>query len=168
MCVIENSGNNAIRNGIGKALGRVPSGLFILTARHEDRRAGMLASWVQQCSFEPPMVSIAVSKGRPIMPLISESREFALCQVPKGDKVLMRKFGAGTDPAEDPFLGFEMITDTFLGLPILGHSLAFMECELTCHIDFDGDHDLFVGTIKDGRYLHGEPAVHIREHGYSY
>jgi hypothetical protein len=47
-----------------RALGRIPSGLFILTARFEDQSTGMLASWVQQVSFDPPLVSVAVKKGR--------------------------------------------------------------------------------------------------------
>src|SRR5437763_11245331 len=46
------------------ALGRIPSGLFILTARRGTQETGMLASWVQQCSFEPPLVMAAVRRGR--------------------------------------------------------------------------------------------------------
>ena len=42
---------------LAAALGRVPSGLYILTARHGDAETGMLVSWVQQCSFAPPLVS---------------------------------------------------------------------------------------------------------------
>ena len=156
------------RKAVGAALGRVPSGLFILTARHEDNRGGMLASWVQQCSFEPPMVSVAVSKGRAIMPLISESRQFALCQVAHGEKVLLRKFASAVDPGEDPFLGFELVHDTVLGLPILAGSLAFLECSLTCHMDYDGDHDLFIGAIRDGAYFKGDPHIHLRDHGFHY
>ena len=41
---------------LAAALGRVPSGLVVLTARHGARETGMLASWVQQCSFDPPQV----------------------------------------------------------------------------------------------------------------
>src|SRR5690606_36146938 len=96
---------------IGAAIGRIPSGLFVLTAQHEDRRTGMLASWVQQVCFEPPMISVAVQKGRAIMPLISESRRFGLCQLPEKEKVITRKFAAGIEPGEDPFLGFELVHD---------------------------------------------------------
>ncbi|NIQ04128.1 MAG: flavin reductase, partial [Nitrospinaceae bacterium] len=39
------------KKDIGKALGRVPSGLFVLTAKCEDREDAVLASWVNQCSF---------------------------------------------------------------------------------------------------------------------
>src|SRR5258706_383723 len=52
------------------ALGRVPSGLFILTVCDGQRETGMLASWVQQCSFEPPQVSVAVKHGRDLLAVL--------------------------------------------------------------------------------------------------
>ena len=49
--------------GPPRVLGRTPSGVFILTcsdgAGHET---GMLASWVQQASFDPPMLALAVEQ----------------------------------------------------------------------------------------------------------
>ena len=153
---------------IGDAIGRIPSGLFILTACFEDRRMGMLASWVQQASFEPPMVSLAIAKGRPIMPLISNSHEFGLCQIPKGDKVLMRKFASHIEPTEDPFLGFEQVSPTINKSPILAGALSYMECNLVCHMDYEGDHDIFIGKVVGGSYFNGDPFVHIRENGLKY
>lgn len=157
-----------IRRGIGLALGRVPSGLFILTARYEDKSAGMLTSWVQQVSFEPPMVTVAVAKGRSIMPLISESRRFGLCQIAQGEKTLLRRFAGGSDPNEDPFLGLDMVHGAAMSVPILTHCLGYLECEVTCHMDVEGDHDLFVGRVKSGRYNQGEPWIHVRENGLKY
>ncbi|MCA9907443.1 MAG: hypothetical protein KC519_02255, partial [Anaerolineae bacterium] len=66
------------------------------------------------------------------MPLISESRKFGLCQLPKGEKVILRKFAGGVDLSEDPFLGFDLVHDTQLEAPILSHALSYMECELVC------------------------------------
>jgi flavin reductase (DIM6/NTAB) family NADH-FMN oxidoreductase RutF len=157
-----------VKLGIAAAMGRIPSGLFILTAAHEDHRAGMLASWVQQVCFQPPMVSVAVGKGRPIMPLISESRRFGLCQLPRGEKVIFRKFAGGTEMNEDPFLGFELVQNTVTGVPILVHCMSYIECELSCHMDVEGDHDLFVGIVRGGNFFSGEPHVHIRENGFKY
>ena len=41
---------------VGKALGRVASGLYVITAKFEDKEDAVLASWVNQCSFDPPAV----------------------------------------------------------------------------------------------------------------
>ena len=39
---------------VGKALGRVASGLYVVTAKYENKEDAVLASWVNQCSFDPP------------------------------------------------------------------------------------------------------------------
>ena len=158
-----------LRNAIGSALGRIPSGLFILTAQHEDRRSGMLTSLVQQACFEPPMVCVAVAKGRAIMPLISESRKFGLCQLASNDKVMLRKFSGGVAPGDDPFLGFDLLESHLPGVPIVASALAYLECELTCHMDVEGDHDLFVGVVRSGGEPNpGEPHIHVRKDGFHY
>jgi flavin reductase (DIM6/NTAB) family NADH-FMN oxidoreductase RutF len=159
--------DDKVRQGIGAALGRIPSGMFILTACHEERRGGMLCSWVQQLCFEPPMISVAVAKGRPIMPLISESRCFGLCQLSKDDKVVLRKFAGGNNVSEDPFLGFDLLHNTS-GIPIFSSAMAYVECELAAHLDVEGDHDLFVGKILAGKANAAEPIVHLRDNGFRY
>lgn len=153
---------------IAAALGAIPSGLFILTAQHEDRRLGMLASWVQQTCFEPPMVVVSVGKGRSIMPLISESRQFVLCQLAEGERLLQRKFATSPDLGEDPFLGFELIQGALSNVPILKGALSYLECELACHLDVEGDHDLFVGAVVGAGRGEGAPAVRIRDNGLKY
>ena len=44
---------------IASVLGRLPSGLFILTARRGADETGMLASWIMQAGFDPPMITVA-------------------------------------------------------------------------------------------------------------
>lgn len=160
---------DADRQAIGLALGRIPSGLFIVTAAHEDRRLGMVAGWVQQVCFEPAMVSVSIAKGRPIMPLISESRRFALCQIAEDDRLLLRKFSKPDEMGDDPFLGHDLVQGKLHPLPILKGSASYLECELACHMDFEGDHDLFVGNIRGaGGRPDAQPLVHLREDGFAY
>lgn len=161
--------DDAQRSAVASALGAIPSGRFILTAAHEDRRLGMLVGWVQQACFEPPMVSISILKGTPIMPLISESRQFALCQLAADDRMLIRKFGGQTDLGDDPFLGQQLIKPLMSKLPLLASAKSFVECELVCHMDVEGDHDLFVGVIRNAGFNGPfQPAVHVRDNGMVY
>lgn len=154
--------------GISSALARIPQGLYVLTAQHEEQRTGIIVSWVQQASFQPPMVSAAVGKGRQIMPLISESRWFTLCQVPKGDKVLLRKFASSPDPGDDPFMGMDLVNVAGCKSPVLVGSLSYLSCEVVCHMDIEGDHDLFIGRVRQAAYLSGEPHLHVRQNGLKY
>ena len=94
-----------VRETVGQAMGRLPSGIFVLTAACGEKRTGIIVSFVQQACINPPMVTVAIRKGRPIMPLISESRQFALCQLAEDDRLMLRKFAKFNNAAvtEDPF-----------------------------------------------------------------
>jgi flavin reductase (DIM6/NTAB) family NADH-FMN oxidoreductase RutF len=152
---------------LGKAIGKIPSGVYILTARHEDRRGAILASWVQQAAFEPPAVSVALAKGRPIAESIRASGRFALSILPDDDKTLMKHYARPIE-AGDPFAGVRVI-DSPAGLPILADALAWLECRLLSTCDFGGDHELLVGEIIAGELLkEGKPFMHVRGNGFHY
>lgn len=153
---------------IGKALGRVPQSLYVMTSQFEDRALGVMVSWVQQVGFDPPMVMVALGKGRPIIPLLHDSHGFAICQIAKSDKLTLRRFAKGADDWENPFDGIEIIRSE-TGSPIVKKSLAYLDCELVRHLDVEGDHDLYIGLVRDGdRLADEEPIVHLRESGLHY
>ncbi len=76
-------------------LGRVPSGLFILTVRHEQQETGMLASWVMQAGFEPPMVTVAVRADRDVGRWLTANEPFILNVLRADQKKLLSHFGRG-------------------------------------------------------------------------
>ena len=150
------------------ALGRIPSGIFILTVGTGPRATGMLASWVMQAGFEPPMVSVAVKLGRYVCDWLSEGQPFVLNLVREGQKNLLRHFSQGFDPGEPAFDGLE-ITHCARGVPILKDSLGHLECEAAGHID-SGDHRVFLAKVVRGRMNEAgpRPMVHVRRSGSHY
>jgi flavin reductase (DIM6/NTAB) family NADH-FMN oxidoreductase RutF len=158
-----------LKQTAGKALGRVPSGVYILTAAHDGASAAMMASWVQQASFDPPAVSIATAKGRPIMELIAASKMLALSIIPDGDSSLMKRYARGVKPGEDPFAGVETF-HTPGGIPVMKSALAWLECRLVHTCDFGGDHDLLIGEVVAGNLLQpgGTAFMHQRGSGFHY
>ena len=44
------------------ALGRIPSGLYVVTTLRDERAVGFVGSFVMQMGFAPPTVAIAVGK----------------------------------------------------------------------------------------------------------
>src|ERR1700723_3031812 len=87
-------------DSIADILGRIPSGLFVLTTRHGEQDSGMLASWVMQAGFEPPMVSVAVRSDRHIAEWLTAGSPFVLHVLPTGQKTLLKHFGRGFEPGE--------------------------------------------------------------------
>src|SRR4051794_27816884 len=90
---------------LGKAIGKIPSGVYILSARHGDATAALMVSWVQQAGFEPLSLTVALAKDRPAYPLIRDGKLFTISVLPQDDTSLMRRYARGVKPGEDPFAG---------------------------------------------------------------
>jgi len=149
-------------------LGRVPSGIFILTIGTGERATGMLASWVQQAGFEPPMVSLAMRLGRYTSDWLTEGQPFNLNLVGESQTAFLKHFGHGFAPGEPAFKEIE-ISHCRRGVPILTEALGHLECEPVRHVD-SGDHRIFVANVVRGRLNQpdAKPMVHIRKSGTKY
>lgn len=153
---------------IGKALGRVPSGLFVLSARDGDAQVAVLVSWAQQAAFSPPSVSVAVTKDRAGREVIERTKRFALAVIPQDDLSLMKKYARGIKPGEDPFAGIDLTT-TPGGLSVPAKALAWIDCTLASVCDFGADHDLLLATVTAGGMLRdGDAYAHQRKNGFRY
>ena len=148
-------------------LGRVPSGIFILTAGTGDRATGMLASWVMQAGFEPPMVTVAVKQGRYVADWLTRGEPFVLNVVGEGQTHLLKHFGKGFEPNEPAFTCLE-IHPCSRGVPVLAEAVGHLECEPTSHVD-STDHRIFLARVTHGALAHDiPPMVHIRKSGAHY
>jgi len=149
---------------LGKALGRVASGLFIVTAKCEDKEDAVLASWVNQCSFDPPAVTIALGTLRAARLLLEGSGAFIVNVLPKDDMSLLKHFSR---PPEDIFKGLKT-RKGLDGIRILRDAVSYLECEVAQAMQA-GDHVLYVGEIVGGKILKGgDPYIHVRDNGFNY
>jgi flavin reductase (DIM6/NTAB) family NADH-FMN oxidoreductase RutF len=149
------------------ALGRVPSGLFVVTARQGDAETGMLASWVQQCSFDPPMVSLAVKRSRELADWLAEGAPVVVNVLDDTQTDMIVHFGRGFAPGEPAFTGLD-VERTGAGVVLLAEALAYLDCRVVTKVPA-GDHDLIVARVVGGRVLgDGQPMVHVRKSGLHY
>src|SRR6516165_9402873 len=93
---------------LAAALGRIPSGVFIVTARREGQETGMLASWIQQCSFVPPMLSLALKQGRFLAAWLTDGAAFTVNILERDQTDMIAHFGRGFAPDEPAFTGLEV------------------------------------------------------------
>lgn len=156
---------------IAPVLGRIPSGVYILVAKGpEGQCTGLLASWIQQASFQPAQVTVAVNKSRYLNDWLTIGAPLTLNQVPKGDNVLFRHFGKGFEPDQPAFEGIAT-ADGVCGLPVLTGAMASMEGRVESCIEA-GDHVIYLVTITKAHSHRAvsefDPFVHIRKNGFSY
>ena len=158
----------SLRDTIGAVLGRTPSGVFILTCSDgEGHETGMLASWVQQCSFDPPQVTVAVNKARGVLDGLAGGSAFVLNVIPEGGKALVAHFGKGFDRGEPAFAGLEVRRDGATP-PVLLAAHAYLVCRVADRVDA-GDHVLLIARVTAGAVLRdGKPTVHVRKNGLRY
>jgi flavin reductase (DIM6/NTAB) family NADH-FMN oxidoreductase RutF len=149
------------------ALGRVPSGMFVVTARRGDDETGMLASWVQQCSFDPPQVTLAVRRGRWLAGWLAEGAALVVNVLDDTQTDMIVHFGRGFAPGEAAFEGLE-VERSESGTAVLSEALAFLECRVQASVPA-GDHDLLIARVVGGRVLNdGHAMIHVRRNGLHY
>ena len=149
------------------ALGRIVSGMYVITAQREQGETGMLASWVQQCSFDPPLVSVALRKGREIASWLPEGAPFVVNILDDTQTDMLIHFGRGFSEKEDAFADVE-IERVDGSPPVIKDALAFLGCRVTGRCS-TGDHELIIGQVVSGRLLgEGHPMVHVRKSGAHY
>lgn len=126
-----------------QALGQMTYGLYVVTAGQGQRIGGMIASWVSQVSYSPPLIMLAVHPKRYTHALIQEGGGFVLHVLDRTQKDFLARF-KGPDPA-GKLSGLEWRAG-MTGAPVLADCPAFLECRVVDSMA-PGNHTLFVGQI---------------------
>ena len=154
-------------SSVARALGRIPSGLFIVTTLREAEPVGFLGSFVMQAGFEPPTVSLAVGRDRPHLADIRRSGRFALSVLDPQSRGLMAPFLRKLDEGASPFQTLS-VRRTAAGSVVLADALAWLDCRVLGE-HATPDHVLVLGEVLEGALQReGEPATHVRKNGLSY
>ncbi|PIK14967.1 flavin reductase family protein [Halobacteriovorax sp. JY17] len=151
-----------------KAIGHIPSGLFIVATNDGGRKDGYLASWVQQVSFEPLLISIAINKGRPGYEAIMSGKTFTVNVVGEHEMGYLKYFWSGYDPSDSPFDKIDCSLSESGGV-ILKDAKSVLECRLKSTVN-PGDHEIIIAEVTASYTLsEGAPIkVHTRTTGLDY
>ena len=150
------------------AVGRIPSGLFIVTAGTDRELDGYLASWIQQVSFAPLMVSVAIKPGRPCHDAIIKSGHFAINIIGKKGASVLKHFWKGYDPHSNPFANLEYEWASHGGV-LLKQAMCALECQVK-EVLTPGDHQIILADVLRCHMLDAsdENMVHVRKSGLDY
>lgn len=158
-----------LADDLDQALGRLSTGLYLLTAQRGDVAGAMLASWVMQTGYYPPGVAIAVAKDRAIEPLLHRGDTFVLNVLEDGhSQRLIKHFLKRFAPGANRFAGIAT-RRAENGSPILADALAYLECTVTHRLEAH-DHWIICATARAGRVANanGLTAIHHRTSGSHY
>jgi flavin reductase (DIM6/NTAB) family NADH-FMN oxidoreductase RutF len=157
-----------LKEELGKALGRIASGVYVVTVDTETGPHGMLATFVSQVAFEPPIVAIAVGAQRPILNDL-EGRVVTVNILSKSNMDLFKAFARpAKGENDDRFEGLKL-ADNADGASAFADVISFLNCEVRQLVPA-GDHVVALAEVQSGRMINGEaePMVHLRKNGFQY
>lgn len=160
--------NQGDKQAMGKAMGRIASGVYVATMNHNGHKDGILLSWVSQAAFEPPMLTVAIKKERShVMDALAVGKSFTLNVLSKKNTDMFKNFAKPFSEGMDRFAGLEVVANDGGG-PILTNAVAFMNL-IVRNVTDAGDHAVLLAEVTDGGMLNAdEPMVHLRNNGFQY
>jgi len=165
----------AADEAVATMLGRIPSGLFVVTWREESGDRGMLASWIMQAGFRPPMLTIAVASSRDLLAASGRGQSFVVNVLGESQRPLLARFSRPAGAGDDPFAGLA-IERTPCGVAAIGGGVGWLECRGVGAIGgrqddgaVGGDHAVVLAAVTAaGTGPAATPLVHLRRNGLRY
>lgn len=143
-------------------------GMYAVTAHYENKHGVFLANWVSQCSFEPPMLMLAVERDSSTLELIRASGLFAVHVLASGQREFAGMLGKSsrTNPRKLDAVRWEPSART--QNPILLDTLGYVECRVRSHAPA-GDSIVLVGEIIAAELFNAELApLTMQETGFKH
>jgi flavin reductase (DIM6/NTAB) family NADH-FMN oxidoreductase RutF len=134
-----------------RTLRMLSNGVYVLTARSEDRYGAATVTWVSQVSFKPPLIMAAVRRQSNVFKCLAESRVAALHIVGNGQQDIARRFFFTTAAGRGTING-EPVVEGKTAAPILTSLPAHVECEVEQIVDTDGDHAMVILRVVDAEF----------------
>lgn len=127
----------------------------------------MTVNWVTQISFEPPLIAVAVENDAHSLPMLRESRAFALSVFPAGSRSLAGKLGRSSANVPNKLEGVAHHPGVATGAPILNEATGWVECRITTELP-SGDHVLMLAEVVEAGVQSDAETLTLKETGFRY
>lgn len=137
-----------------KALYKIPYGLFLLTARENNKDNGCIINTAIQVANNPTQICIAVNKGNLTHDMIVHNRTFNVSTITaSADFELFKHFGMQSGRTTDKFADYPNAARSENGLLYLTKNAnMYLSAKVTMYLDL-GSHTLFIGELTDAQVL---------------
>lgn len=130
------------------ALRAIENGLYLVGCAAGEEKNVFLASWLSQCSFEPPLVMLGLKRGSMSHTLVREGRGFVVNVPSSEQKDLVQKFFKHGEIEDGQIHGEPFKLSSQFKAPILEVTPAWFEAKVV-HVYEEGDHDVVVAEVVD-------------------
>ena len=126
--------------------GRFTYGIYMVSVASDGMYNRMIASWVVQCSSDPPLIALAIRKNRMSHSQILGSGSFTVNVLPRTYLSGIARFKAPDWRRKFDGVDYELSP---AGNPVIKGALGYLDCVVERAVD-TGDHTLFIGRVTGG------------------
>lgn len=149
------------------ALRKIPYGLFVVGVKRGDEVNASTITWLSQCSFNPPLVMVAMKVGTSAHEAIKSERVFSVNVLRRGQQDVAAHFFKPAHRVGNK-LGDYTYKTVRTGAPILEDAIAWWECEVREVVEI-GDHHVVIGEVVEAGVHDTEAApLLLAETGWHY
>ena len=147
-----------------EVLDRFRYGIYLVSITIDGQDNAMIASWVAQCSHEPPFVSVAIRNNRLSCAQIQQAGAFCISVLPRESLALIKQF-----KIPDWRHKFDGLTcrRSPQGALVPANILGYLDCTLEQTIP-SGDHTLFIGRVVAGEFLNDSEPLSTADYSGNY
>ena len=128
-----------------QVMGRFTTGVTVVTTCHQGKLGGLTVNAFCSVSLTPPLVLICVDLNSQTLPLIRDSKSFAVNMLTDQQEALSRCFATRSQERFECFCNTKhhMIAT---GAPVFDDVLAFIDARVVAEYP-GGDHAIFLGQV---------------------
>ncbi len=143
-----------------KVMFKLSYGLFVLTAKSQNKDNGCIINTGIQVTVEPNRVVFAVNNSNFTQEMLQDSDQFALSVLSQDAEFsLFRQFGFQSGREVDKFTEFSDFDRAKNGVAYITRGTnAYIAGEIKQRIAL-GSHTLFIATVTDGQVLSDTPSA---------
>ena len=138
------------RSAFREAMSRWASGVTVVGAAHQGKRAGLVASSFTSVSADPPTVLVCVDRRSRSLATIEDASAFAVSVLAATQDQAFRVFAGMEGDVPDKFAACgEDVRAAVTGSPVLGGSVGWFDCRLVARHDGGASHVILIGEVVE-------------------
>lgn len=150
-----------------ETLRQIPYNIFAVgVGKAGSDENGFVGSWVTQCSFDPPLMAIAVSRDTASYKLIDEHGVFSINLLGKDQQEIARTLVKPSHRVGDK-MDDVSYKSGITSAPVLNNCLGYIECKVVSRTD-TGEHTLFVGEAVNAEQFSSDEPLTCADIGWHY
>ena len=156
-----------------KGIYNLSYGMYVLTAREEDKDYGCLVNTAMEVSRNPGRIAVCLVKKNLTCEVLQRTNLFNFCALTEDAPYeIFRRFGMTSSRKADKFADFSHLGRSSNGLVYLAdYANMYLSAQVVETVDL-GDHILFIGQITEDVVLSDAPTCtmdhfmkHIQKNG---